>query len=99
MDRAIRANVRISSLNARGLYVVVPGGDASTPSSAGGPAVTNVKDRYRRESALAEEDVLAELADATGGRYFHNSNDLKAGFERWPRLLSSFTFWDSRRKT
>jgi len=25
--------------------------------------------------------VLAELADATGGRYFHNSNDLKAGFE------------------
>ncbi len=81
MDRAIRANVRISSLNARGLYVVVPGGDASTPSSAGGPAVTIVKDRYRRESALAEEDVLAELADATGGRYFHNSNDLKAGFE------------------
>jgi len=81
MDRAIRANVRISSLNARGLYAIVPGGDASTPSSAGGPAVTIVKDRYRSESALAEEDVLAELADATGGRYFHNSNDLKAGFE------------------
>src|SRR5579862_2434173 len=31
MDRAIRANVRISSLNARGLYVLIPGGDASTP--------------------------------------------------------------------
>jgi VWFA-related protein len=81
MDRAIRANVRISSLNARGLYAVVPGGDASTPSSAGGPAVMILKDRYRRESAMAEEDVMAELADATGGRYFHNSNDLKAGFE------------------
>jgi VWFA-related protein len=81
MDRAIRANVRINSLNARGLYAIVAGGDASTPSSAGGPAVNIVKDRYRSESALAEEDVLAELADATGGRYFHNSNDLKAGFE------------------
>ncbi|MGD0130898.1 MAG: VWA domain-containing protein [Bryobacteraceae bacterium] len=81
MDRAIRANVRISSLNARGLYAIVPGGDASTPPSAGGPGVMILKDRYRRESALAEEDVMAELADATGGRYFHNSNDLKAGFQ------------------
>jgi VWFA-related protein len=80
MDRAIRANVRISSLNARGLYVIIPGGDASTPSSAGGTAVMTIKARYDRESALAEEDVLEELADATGGRYFHNNNDLKAGF-------------------
>jgi VWFA-related protein len=80
MDRAIRANVRISTLNARGLYTVIPGGDASTPSSAGGPEVANIKARYDRESATAEEDVLEELADATGGRYFHNNNDLKAGF-------------------
>jgi VWFA-related protein len=80
MDRAIRANVRISSLNARGLYVIIPGGDASTPSSAGGPGVMNLKAQYQSQSALAEEDVLAELADATGGRYFHNNNDLKAGF-------------------
>jgi hypothetical protein len=72
--------VRISTLNARGLYTVIPGGDASTPSSAGGPEVANIKARYDRESATAEEDVLEELADATGGRYFHNNNDLKAGF-------------------
>jgi len=80
MDRAIRANVRISSLNARGLYVLIPGGDASTPSRAGGPAVLNVVSRYQEQSAMAEEDIMAELADATGGRYFHNNNDLKAGF-------------------
>jgi VWFA-related protein len=80
MDRAIRANVRISSLNARGLYTFIPGGDASTRSSAGGPEVATIKARYDRESASAEEDVLEELADATGGRYFHNNNDLKAGF-------------------
>ena len=80
MDRAIRANVRISSLNGRGLYVMILGGDASTPTSAGGPDVLNVKSQYERESTLAEEGILEELADATGGRYFHNSNDLKAGF-------------------
>ena len=81
MDRAIRANVRISSLNARGLYALVPGGDASTPTTAGGPDVMRIKDQYQRESALAEEDIMAELADATGGRYFHNNNDLKVGLK------------------
>jgi VWFA-related protein len=80
MDRAIRANVRISSLNARGLYVIVPGGDASSSTLVTDPNVVNVKTQYQRESALVEEGVLAELADATGGRYFHNNNDLKGGF-------------------
>ncbi len=80
MDRAIRANVRISSLNARGLYVVIPGGDASTPTPFGGPVVLNAKTQYQRENALVEEGIMAELADATGGTYFHNNNDLKKGF-------------------
>jgi VWFA-related protein len=82
MDRAIRANVRISSLNARGLYAMIPGGDASAPTPPPLPNVVNLKSQYDRESALFEEGVLAELADATGGRYFHNNNDLKAGFSQ-----------------
>ncbi len=28
------------------------------------------------------ENVMAELADGTGGTYFHNSNDLEGGFKR-----------------
>jgi VWFA-related protein len=80
MDRAIRANVRISSLNARGLAAFLPGGDISHSTPAGGPAVLNMIAQYQRDSELAEEGILEELADATGGRYFHNNNDLKAGF-------------------
>jgi VWFA-related protein len=80
MDRAIRANVRISSLNARGLYVSIPGGDASTPAPPGGPNGLNMVSQYQRQSEIAEEGILEELADATGGRYFHNNNDLQAGF-------------------
>jgi VWFA-related protein len=80
MDRAIRANVRISSLNARGLYVMIPGGDASTSNAVASPRILNAKAQYQQQSALAEEGILEELADATGGRYFHNNNDLKAGF-------------------
>jgi VWFA-related protein len=82
MDRAIRANVRISSLNARGLYVYIPGGDASTSGGFVSPAVSNLKAQYDQESALAEEGILEEFADATGGRYFHNNNDLKTGLNQ-----------------
>ncbi len=81
IDRAIRANVRISTLNARGLYVMIPGGDASSNAPFISGAVSNLKNQYDRESALAEEGILEELADNTGGRYFHNNNDLKGGFD------------------
>jgi VWFA-related protein len=81
MDRAIRANVIISSLNARGLYTLIPGGDASQPGSIS-TAAANMKIPYASTIALAEEETLADLADGTGGTYFHNSNDLVEGFKR-----------------
>jgi VWFA-related protein len=81
MDRSIRANVVISSLDARGLYVIVPGGDASTPGGIS-PAVDGMKTQMAMASASANDDVMAELADATGGSFFHNSNDLAGGLKR-----------------
>jgi VWFA-related protein len=80
MDRAIRANVTISSLDARGLFVLTPGGDASTP--AGFSTGTAQKNQMITDKAMADQDVMAELADATGGTFFHNSNDLAEGLKR-----------------
>ena len=80
IDRAIRANVTISSLDARGLYVVIPGGDASTPAGLG--VAVGVKAQYELSTASANADVMAELAYATGGRFFHNNNDLGEGFRQ-----------------
>jgi VWFA-related protein len=88
MDRAIRADVTINALDARGLYVVVPGGDASTASSVAATFGMNVSAQRGMEmqfataGALAMGDVMAELADATGGAFFHNNNDLAEGFKR-----------------
>jgi hypothetical protein len=33
-------------------------------------------------SALGNADVMGELADATGGTFFHNNNDLAEGFKQ-----------------
>ena len=80
MDRAIRANVIINSLDARGLYTIIPGGDASQRGDP--PSVAPYKAQYDTASAQQEADVLAELAEATGGTFFHDRNDLDNGFKR-----------------
>ncbi len=70
MERAIRADVTISSLSARGLFALVPGAGSAQ------------KQQILTAEAFADENVMAELADATGGTYFHNNNDLGEGFKR-----------------
>jgi VWFA-related protein len=77
MDRAIRGNVTISSLDARGLYT-----DTSDISKRTiNISVQNQKLQYDRESARQSADVLAEFADGTGGTFVQNTNDLAAGFK------------------
>jgi VWFA-related protein len=82
MDRAIRANVTINSLDARGLYIPGPEADASQHQPGVTVASSILKSQYQRDSALANEDVMAEFADATGGAFFHNNNDLREGLRR-----------------
>ncbi len=72
LDRAIRANVTVNTLDARGLYALTPGGDASH-KQASASYFTQVAE------AFAVSDVLSELADGTGGTFFHNDNGLKEG--------------------
>ena len=69
-----------STIDARGLYVIVPGGDASQTSTS--IVAASNKARYQQDAARAEGDVLGELSDGTGGTFFHNNNDLQEGFRR-----------------
>jgi hypothetical protein len=81
INRAIRANVIISSLDVRGLWTP-PGFDASSAAPAGGPQVLTMLGQYLEQEALAGEFVLEDLAHATGGDWFHANNDLGDGFRR-----------------
>jgi VWFA-related protein len=76
MDRAIKGNVTISALDARGLYTDTSDISKRTISIA----VAQQKSQYERESARQSADVLAEFADGTGGTFVQNTNDLAAGF-------------------
>ena len=70
----------ISTLDARGLWAIPPGGDASQPNVSA--AATQNRARYDNEAATAYGMVLGEFADGTGGTAFHNNNDLREGFQR-----------------
>jgi len=77
LDLAASLNVMISSVNIRGLFTTNM--DASQSGSYSVAAQNSIS-QYFSQSALASEDVLAELADGTGGTFFHNNNDLAVGF-------------------
>jgi VWFA-related protein len=81
MDRAIRSNVLISSLDARGLWVDSMF-DASKPGGAATTAFLLLKQQYEHFGATAQADVLAEMAYGTGGSFFQNNNDLDAGLRQ-----------------
>ncbi|MDR3674917.1 MAG: VWA domain-containing protein [Acidobacteriota bacterium] len=82
-DRALRANIVINALDARGLYV-----DASVDASQARPTESNYpedlveKEQVMREEALQATEAMGTLAQDTGGKLFENNNDLEAGFRR-----------------
>ena len=85
IDRAVHAQVMINTLDARGLYVVMPFGDAShQPATFLGSehAPPPGKALLEIDAANANDDLLATLADGTGGVFFHNNNDFDEGFRR-----------------
>ncbi len=78
LDRAIRANVIINAVDARGLYTDTP--DIAKLSY--GASAMIIKQQYDRDAARAQADVLAELASGTGGTFVENTNDLDGGYRK-----------------
>ncbi len=82
IDKAIRAKVVISSVDGRGLYTIIAGGDASVSHNSSSPSSMIVRERMERESAVAEGETLGEFALGTGGAWFRSNNDLGEGFRQ-----------------
>jgi len=76
IDRATKENVVINTIDARGLWV-------SSAYDASTPATTASVSPLKVQSIMKEEDThfapLADLADGTGGVFFHDRNDIDQG--------------------
>ena len=82
IDQALRLQVVISSLDPRGLPVLMRQVDASLQYIPSGGAAAGAMHRLDQNREVVAGDVLAQIAEGTGGEFFHNNNDLKAGFGR-----------------
>jgi VWFA-related protein len=81
VDHASRSDVIINTLDARGLYTPDLLGDISQPGSDS-PQTVGQAASARLEEQFEQQFLLMDFAYATGGRFFHNSNDLEGGLRQ-----------------
>ncbi len=81
IDLALRSGIVVNALDARGLYAEPPGRPIDEPPTRPLPVAT-----FRFETTSAGNklytygQIMSDLAEATGGLFFHNNNDLTNGF-------------------
>jgi VWFA-related protein len=82
VDRATKSNIVVNTIDARGLYTPDLG-DISDPNSNNlNPRTAGIKFSYQIAAQGAQDDVLQQFADGTGGTFFHNRNDLDEGLRQ-----------------
>jgi VWFA-related protein len=105
IDRALRAQIVINSLDPKGLAILLRESDASRNTTIlPDPHASQARYRLDVSKEFAGADVLAEVAQGTGGEFFNSDNDLKAGFaaltEDPPHYILAFSpqkvKWDGK---
>jgi VWFA-related protein len=75
-DAANRADVSIYSIDARGLFAEIPGGDVTTNAATGTSMFSGASVYHQMDSRQDSRDTLATLSSDTGGRAFFDLGDL-----------------------
>ena len=82
LDRAIRAGVMVSTLDLRGVFSTDPMGVDISQKAWGSAVYAPDMLRYQLASDGAQTDLLMEIAENTGGTFFHNNNDFSGGLAK-----------------
>src|SRR5438046_6016760 len=90
VNAAVRANVALYPVDARGLQAVVPGGSARQGSRGGLSAFSGSAMSRQVSQLAAQQETLTSLASDTGGTAFMDSNDFGEAFARVERDISSY---------
>jgi VWFA-related protein len=89
-NAAIRANVALHPIDARGLVAQAPLGDASRPSPGGIGMFTGQLAQAAVTNFQRSQDTLYSLAKDTGGRAMFDYNDLTLGIRQAAQSMTSY---------
>ena len=90
INAAVRSNLSIYSVDARGLEAISPLGDASTGSLRGTSGYNGAALQNNLDSNFNTQEVMATLSSDTGGKAFFDSNDFSPAFQRIQQDTSAY---------
>jgi len=90
VNAAVRANVTIHTIDARGLVAQAPLGDATRPSPGGIGTFSGRTADAATMSFQRSQDSMYALAKDTGGKPMFDYNDLSLGIVQAARSMSSY---------
>ena len=90
VNAAVKANVAIYPIDARGLMADPPGGGASRGASRGAGIFNGSVYNSQRAAINDSQETLHTLAADTGGKAFVDSNDIELGIERAQQEMRSY---------
>ncbi|HEV8394898.1 MAG TPA: VWA domain-containing protein [Vicinamibacterales bacterium] len=89
-NAAVRANVTINPVDARGLVALSPFGDATQRSPGGQAMFTGQLAMNAMNGFQRSQDTLFALAKDTGGTAMFDNNDLSAGIVQAAQAMTSY---------
>lgn len=90
INSAIRSNVSVYTVDARGLVAQSPLGDASSPSPNGIGIYTGATAQNTTTSLQQSQNALYALAADTGGKALLDSNDIMQGIIQAQKAIASY---------
>ena len=90
VNAALRANVAISPIDARGLVASAPLGDATQRSPGGAGMFSGQLAMAAINNAQRSQDTMFSLAKDTGGKAMFDYNDLSVGIVQAAQSLTSY---------
>ncbi len=90
INAAVKANLAIYPVDARGLMADPPGGNASKAASRGAGIFNGSAYNSQRAGINDSQETLFTLAEETGGKAFLDSNDIEAGITQAQEGMGSY---------
>jgi VWFA-related protein len=90
INAAMKSNVSVYPIDARGLMADPPGGGASKAASRGSGIFNGSVYNAQRAQINDSQETLVTLAEDTGGKAFLDSNDIALGIEKAQQDVHSY---------